>query len=80
MDFRVLLADRTAHTSLVRPDPQGKSSPFRAWPIGRPEAIRAGHWGQFEIQPLAVERAGDDESLSNLVGDIHAKSLPAELV
>jgi len=77
VNLGVLLADRAADTSSVRPDTQSKAPPLWAWAICGLEAIGAGHRGESEIQPFAMERAGDDESFPNFVDCIHARSLPA---
>ena len=42
-----------------------------------PEAIGAGHRRELEVEALAMERAGDNESLPNFVDGIHFVSLPA---
>lgn len=77
VNLGVLLADRAAGASTVWSDTQIKAAPLRAWAIRGPEAIGAGHRGESEIQPLAMECAGDNELYSNFVDCIHATSLPA---
>ena len=77
VNLGVLLSDRAAGASSVWSNTQSKAAPLWAWAICGLEAIGAGHWGESEIQPLAMERAGDNESFPNFVDCIHVTSLPA---
>jgi hypothetical protein len=77
VNLGVLLADRAANASSVWPDAQSKAAPLSARTIRGPEAIRAGHRGEREIQSLAMERTGDNESFPDFVDCIHLDSLPA---
>ena len=75
MNLGVLLADRATDASTVWSDTQSKAAPLWAWTIRGPEAISTGHRGEPEIQSLAMECAGDNESFPNLVDCIHVLSL-----
>jgi hypothetical protein len=77
VNLGVLLADRAAGASSVWSNTQSKAAPLSAWAIRGPEAICAGHRGESEIQPLAMERAGNNESFPNFVDCIDVTSLPA---
>lgn len=80
VDLVVLLPDRAAGASGVCPDtqpePRGSGWLHELTPR-RTEAVGAGHRCELQIEALAMERAGDNESLTNLVDGIHAASLPA---
>lgn len=80
MNLVVLLADRAAGASCVcsytQPDPQ-RPGRLRQLTPRCPKAIGAGHRCELQVEALAMECAGDDESLPNFVDRIHLFSLPA---
>lgn len=76
VNLGVLLSDRAAGTSRVWPDAQGESAPLRAWALRGTEAIGAGHGCEFEVQPVTVKRAGDNEPFPYFVDCVHSAILP----